>query len=159
MQKRLPIYVGGNNVNNIRRTVEWADGWLPAAMEVDRLAKHVKEMREMAEKAGRDPKSIEVAPQLVVHIGKTREAARERYRKSQMHKHLTSLQKSTLKEQKATSEDINLIGSPAECIEKAMAFRKAGVDHFCGLFFAANSVEELLEQMQVFAEEVRPHVT
>jgi probable F420-dependent oxidoreductase len=157
-QKRLPIYVGGNNVNNIRRTVEWGDGWLPAAMEVDRLGGLVKQMREMAEKAGRAPNTIEVAPQLVVHLGKTREAARERYRQSQMHKHLTSLQKSTLKEQKASSEDINLIGSPAEAIEKAMAFRKAGVTHFCGLFFAANSVEELLDQMQMFAEEVMPNI-
>ena len=42
----------------------------------------------MAEKAGRDPKTIEVAPQFVVHLGKTREAARERYRESQMSKHL-----------------------------------------------------------------------
>ncbi|MBV8746317.1 MAG: LLM class flavin-dependent oxidoreductase, partial [Xanthobacteraceae bacterium] len=157
-QTRIPIYVGGNNANNIRRAVAWGDGWLPAGMEVDRLGTLVREMREMSEKAGRDPKSIEVAPQFVVHLGKTREAARERYRKSQMSKHLVSLAKSTLKEQKASSEDINLIGSPQEVIEKAMAFRKAGVTHFLGLYFAANSADELVDQMQTFAEEVMPKI-
>jgi len=157
-QKRIPIYVGGNNANNVRRAVAWGDGWLPAGIEVDRLRALVIQMREMAQRAGRDPKTIEVAPQFVVHLGKTREAARARYRESQMSKHLTSLSKSTLKEQTASSEDINLIGSVEEVIEKAMAFRKAGVTHFLGLYFAANSADELVDQMQMFAEEVMPKI-
>jgi alkanesulfonate monooxygenase SsuD/methylene tetrahydromethanopterin reductase-like flavin-dependent oxidoreductase (luciferase family) len=115
-------------------------------------------MREMAQEAGRDPASIEVAPQFVVHLGKTREAARARYAESQMCKHIISLGKSTLKEQKASAEDINLIGSPEEVIEKAMAFRKAGVTHFLGLYFAANTADELVDQMQMFAEEVMPKI-
>jgi probable F420-dependent oxidoreductase len=157
-QKRVPIYVGGNNANNVRRAVAWGDGWLPAGIEVDRLGALVIQMREMAQRAGRDPNTIEVAPQFVVHLGKTREAARARYRESQMSKHLTSLSKSTLKEQTASSEDINLIGSVEEVIEKAMAFRKAGVTHFLGLYFAANSADELVDQMQMFAEEVMPKI-
>jgi probable F420-dependent oxidoreductase len=157
-QKRIPIYVGGNNANNVRRAVAWGDGWLPAGIEVDRLGALVIQMREMAQRAGRDPNTIEVAPQFVVHLGKTRQAARARYRESQMSKHLTSLSKSTLKEQTASSEDINLIGSVEEVIEKAMAFRKAGVTHFLGLYFAANSADELVDQMQMFAEEVMPKI-
>ena len=157
-QKRIPIYVGGNNANNVRRAVAWGDGWLPAGMEVARLEVLVSEMRGMAEKAGRDPKTIEVAPQFIVHLGKTREEARTRYRESQMCKHIISLSQSTLKEQKASAEDINLIGSPQEVIEKAMAFRKAGVTHFLGLYFAANSADELVDQMQMFAEEVMPKI-
>jgi alkanesulfonate monooxygenase SsuD/methylene tetrahydromethanopterin reductase-like flavin-dependent oxidoreductase (luciferase family) len=76
-----------------------------------------------------------------------------------MNKHLTSLRKSTLKEQGAIShEDINLIGTPAEVIDKALGYRDAGVTHLLGLYFAANTVEELIDQMQMFAEEVIPHV-
>ena len=75
LQKHIPIYVGGNNPNNIMRTVKWADGWLPAGMHVDRLRAGVKTLHEEAEKAGRDPKTIEVCPQFVVHVGKTRQAA------------------------------------------------------------------------------------
>jgi probable F420-dependent oxidoreductase len=42
LQKHIPIYVGGNNANNIARTVKWADGWLPAGMHVDRVRAGVK---------------------------------------------------------------------------------------------------------------------
>jgi alkanesulfonate monooxygenase SsuD/methylene tetrahydromethanopterin reductase-like flavin-dependent oxidoreductase (luciferase family) len=141
------------------RTVKWADGWLPAGMHVDRLRAGVKTLHEEAEKAGRDPKSIEVCPQFIVHIGKTRQAAVESFRKSQMNKHLISLAKSTLKGQGAAAhEDINLIGTPAEIVDKANAFREAGVTHLLGLYFAANSVQELIDQMQIFGEEVTPKV-
>jgi alkanesulfonate monooxygenase SsuD/methylene tetrahydromethanopterin reductase-like flavin-dependent oxidoreductase (luciferase family) len=158
-QKKLPIYVGGNNPNNIRRTVQWGDGWLPAGMHVDRMRANVKMLHEEAEKAGRDPRTIEVCPQFVVHVGKTHDQAVASFRKSQMNKHLVSLGKSTLKGQgTATHEEINLIGTPAEVVDKALAFRDAGVTHLLGLYFAANSVQELLDQMQVFAEEVMPRV-
>ena len=49
--------------------------------------------------------------------------------------------------------------TPAEVIDKALAFKAAGVTHLLGLYFAANSVAELLDQMQLFAEEVMPKVT
>jgi probable F420-dependent oxidoreductase len=159
LQPRIPIYVGGNNPTNIRRTVQWGDGWLPAGMHVDRIRAGVKSLREQAEKAGRDWKQIEVCPQFVVHLGKTHEQAIESFRKSQMNKHLVSLSKSTLKGQgAATHEEINLIGTPSEVVAKAMAFKEAGVTHLLGLYFAANSVQELLDQMQLFAEEVMPKV-
>ena len=159
LQPRIPIYIGGNNANNIRRAVRWGDGWLPAGLHVDRLRKDVAMLRESAGQAGRDPRSIEVAPQFIVHIGKTREAAIARFQQSQMHKHLVSLRKSTLKEQGAASnEEINLIGTPAEVVDKANALKEAGVTHLLGLYFAANTVSELLDQMQVFAEEVMPKV-
>jgi len=159
LQKRIPIYVGGNNENNIRRTVQWGDGWLPAGMHVDRLRAGVKKLREMAERAGRDPKAIDVCPQFVVHVGKTHEAAVESFRNSQMSRHLVSLSKSTLKGQgTATHEEINLIGTPQEIVEKAIAFREAGVTHFLGLYFAANSVQELIDQMQIFGEQVAPKI-
>src|SRR5262249_34215433 len=107
LQKKLPIYVGGNNVNNIKRVIRYdADGWLPAAIPVDRMRRDVAMLHELAAEAGRDPKTIAVAPQYVVHIGKTQEAALARFRQSQMAKHLTSLRKSTLKEQTASHEDI-----------------------------------------------------
>jgi hypothetical protein len=76
-----------------------------------------------------------------------------------MHKHLVSLGKSTLKNQaKLAMEDINLIGSVDQVIERASRLKEAGVTHFLGLYFAANDVQELLDQMQLFAEEVTPKI-
>ena len=159
-QDHLPLYVGGNNPANLRRTAKWADGWLPAAVHVDRLRDDVIQLRELAAAEGRNPDDIEVAPQYIVHLGKTREAALARFGETQMCAHLTSLRKSTLKDQGALShEDINLIGTVDDVVERAIQFRDAGVTHLCGLYFAANSESELLDQMQVFAEEVVPRIT
>ncbi len=159
-QDHLPIYIGGNNAANLRRTAKWADGWLPAAVHVDRLRDDVKQLRDLAAAEGRNPNDIEVAPQYIVHIGKTREAALTRFGETQMCAHLTSLRKSTLKDQGALNhEDINLIGTVDDVVERAIEFREAGVTHLCGLYFAANSETELLDQMQVFAEEVVPRIT
>jgi probable F420-dependent oxidoreductase len=158
-QERLPIYFGGNSVNHLRRVVELADGWIPAAMEADRLRGHVAELQALAAKAGRDPTKIAVAPQYVVHLGKTQEAAIARFRQSQMYKHLMSLRKSTLKEQAGRPmEDINLVGSADAVVARAQALEEAGVTHFLGLYFAANSLQELLDQMQAFAEDVMPKI-
>jgi probable F420-dependent oxidoreductase len=159
-QSHIPIYIGGNNANNIRRAVAWGDGWLPAGMHVERLREGVRTLREMAEKSGRDPTRIEVCPQYIVHIGKTRAAAVERFRRTQMHKHLVSLQKSTFKGQVAVAhEDVNLIGTAEEVVAKAIALREAGVTHLLGLYFAVDCVAELVDQMQTFAEQVVPEIT
>ena len=157
-QPHLPIYYGGNSAKHLRRVAESADGWIPAAMEADRLGRLVTHLNELTEEAGRDPKSIAVAPQFVVHVGRTQEEAVSRYRQSQMHKHLTSLRQSTLKQQTAPMEDINLIGSVDAVIEKAKRLEAAGVTHLLGLYFAVNSVGELLDQMQLFAEEIMPRI-
>ncbi|WP_210259783.1 LLM class F420-dependent oxidoreductase [Martelella sp. HB161492] len=159
MQKKLPIYFGGNSPKHLARVARAADGWIPAGMDVTKLGGLVDQLKAMATEAGRDPETIEIAPQYVCHIGKTREEAYARFRQSQMCKHLISLKKSTMKNEGAQNlEEINLIGTPEEVVEKALKAKAAGVTHLLGLYFAANDVPELLDQMQVFAEEVMPHV-
>ncbi len=158
-QKRLPIYFGGNNPAHLRRTAESADGWIPAGLPVETLRRMVGELKTMTEAAGRDFSQLQIAPQYVVHLGKDHDKAVARYRESQMFKHFELLKKSTLKQQSTVkSEDINLIGGFETVIERAQSFRDAGVTHFLGLFFAANSPDELMDQMQMFAEEIRPHI-
>jgi alkanesulfonate monooxygenase SsuD/methylene tetrahydromethanopterin reductase-like flavin-dependent oxidoreductase (luciferase family) len=120
----------------------------------------VAQLKEMTEAAGRQFSDIQIAPQYVVHLGRDQDKTIARYKESQMYKHFESLKKSTLKGQAAVnSEDVNLIGTIDAVVSRAQALREAGVTHFLGLFFAANSVPELLDQMQMFAEEVRPKVT
>lgn len=161
LQSKLPIYFGGNNANHIRRVAESeaATGWLPAGMDVARLSAGVKQLRELAVANGRDVSKIEIAPQYIAHIGKTQEQAVARFRQSQMYQHLLSLSKSTLKDQANLSmEDINLVGSAQQVVDKANRLKEAGVTHFLGLYFAANDINELLDQMQIFAEEIIPKV-
>jgi alkanesulfonate monooxygenase SsuD/methylene tetrahydromethanopterin reductase-like flavin-dependent oxidoreductase (luciferase family) len=160
MQSRLPIYFGGNNQAHLRRTAISGDGWIPAAMPQPTLRRMVGELKEMTEAAGRKFSEIQIAPQYIVHVGRDQEKAVARFRQSQMFKHLESLKKSTLKGQASLNpEDVNLVGSVDTVIARASALRDAGVTHFLGLFFAANSVPELMDQMQIFAEEVRPKIS
>jgi probable F420-dependent oxidoreductase len=159
LQARLPIYFGGNSPKHIRRVAEAADGWIPAGMPADQLRVLADRLYEQVTANGRDPKSIHIAPQFVVHLGKTKEEAIARYKQSQMHKHLQSLAKSTLKDQaRIPMEEINLIGDVETVVAKAIKLKEAGVTHFLGLYFAANDVQELLDQMQLFAEEVMPRI-
>jgi probable F420-dependent oxidoreductase len=159
LQVRLPVYFGGNSANHLPRVARAADGWIPAGMEPARLAGLVSQLHELTAAAGRDPASIAVAPQYMVHIGRDHEAAVARFRRSQVHKHLVSLRKSTLREQAGLSmEEINIVGSFDAALEKAMRIREAGATHFLGLYFAADEVGELLEQMQMFAEAIMPRL-
>ena len=157
MQKRIPILIGGNNLNNIRRAVEHADGWLPAGLHLSKVREGVALLRQHAERVGRNWREVEVAPQYIVRIDRDRAKALRDFEGSQMYKHLVSLRKSTLKDQgDVKMEDSNLIGTPAEIVDKANALKEAGVTHLLGLYFAANSVPDLIGQMQLFAEEIVP---
>lgn len=157
LQARLPIYYGGNSANHLPRVARSADGWIPAGMEPARLAAMVRRLHDLTAEFGRDPTAIAVAPQYIVHVGRDHEAALARFRQSQMHKHLLSLRTSTLKQQAGLSmEDINIVGSFDAALEKAMRIREAGATHFLGLYFAADDVRELLDQMQMFAETIMP---
>lgn len=157
LQKRIPILIGGNNPNNIRRAVEHATGWLPAGLHVTKVREGVALLKQHAERIGRDWREVEVAPQYIVRIDRDRARALRDFESSQMYKHLVSLKKSTLKDQgDIKMEDSNLVGTPAEIVDKANALKEAGVNHLLGLYFAANSVKDLIEQMQLFAEEVVP---
>jgi probable F420-dependent oxidoreductase len=158
-QQRLPIYFGGNNPVHLRRIASSGDGWIPAALPQETLRRMVAELKEMTEKSGRKFSELAIAPQYIVHVGRDQQKAVARFRQSQMFKHLESLKNSTLKGQASLNpEEINLVGSIDTVIARAAGLREAGVTHFLGLFFAANSVQELLDQMQMFAEEVRPKI-
>src|SRR5207237_2476077 len=85
LQSPLPIYAGGNHPEVRRRAGELGDGWLPAVLTPEEIRTGVEEVHRAAEKAGRDPSKIDIAPQFVVCIGRTREEAIKRFQASQPH--------------------------------------------------------------------------
>ncbi len=57
-----PIHVGGVFPGGARRAVQWADGWIPVGGRGGaELGPSIRDMREMAAEAGRDPAEIEVS--------------------------------------------------------------------------------------------------
>jgi len=160
VQNPLPLYVGGNDPNAVRRAATYGSGWLPAALPAHQLKERIEALKQIARQQQRGNIPIDIAPQLITYIGKTHEEALTRFQGSQIYKHLASLKKSTLKGQAEDSfADTNLIGTADEIVEKIHRLEAVGVTHLCGLYFAANSVSQLREQMQVFAEAVLPQVS
>ena len=125
LQTPLPIYVGGNNPNAYRRAALYGNGWLPAGMPVDHAAQKINHLKELLDEQGRSFAEVDVAMQLIAYVGTSHEQAVERFRRSQMYKHLVSLGQSTLKDQVGTKhEETNLIGTPVEIVEKVGRFER-----------------------------------
>lgn len=136
----MPIYTGGNNRNDVKRTAAYGDGWLPAVMPVEQLESYVVRLREMTEQNGREFDRIDVAPQFIACLGKTHELAIKQFQQSQMYSHLSSLRASTLKGQAGFAfEDLNLVGTADEIVTRAGRLGEAGVKHLAGIMFCAVS--------------------
>ena len=59
-QPHPPIYIGAGTKWARQRVVEWADGWLPSFKAPEELEPELADLRERAEKIGRDPSTVRV---------------------------------------------------------------------------------------------------
>ena len=53
-----PVYLGGFAANVFKRVVEYGDGWMPVRVDEEQVRKGRATLDELAEAAGRDPRSI-----------------------------------------------------------------------------------------------------
>jgi probable F420-dependent oxidoreductase len=157
VQDPLPIYSAGNADASIRRAAQYGQGWLPAAIGPAAIRVGRERLREYAAEAGRGDASFTIAPQVIVCLADTQQAAEETFVQSQLYHHLVTLQQSTLKDvDPATFVTNNLVGTPDLVATKVAEFRDAGAEHLCGIYFAANDVAGLRDQMRRFAGHVMP---
>jgi probable F420-dependent oxidoreductase len=157
IQTPLPMFMGGNNVNVIRRAARWGQGWFPAAVGIDDIRRGIDTLQRLCDELGRDPRDIEIAPQLACGIGRSHEDGVAQFKRSRMYTHMHTLSASTLRDQNlARLEDINLVGSPDEIVEKIARLEQAGVTMLASMSFTSNSYQEMLDDMQLFAEQVLP---
>lgn len=155
VQQPLPVLSGGNAPGSKERAAKYGTGWIPACLTPAEVAAGVAEIRETAAEAGRRlPDTFDVAPQLSVSVGRTREEAWARFEKSQLYAHMRSLSESTLKGRQDSWSERNLIGTPDDIAEQIAKYEEAGVTTLSALLFAANDVPETLDMMAEFAETV-----
>lgn len=157
VQTPFPIYSCGNADGTIRRAATFGAGWMPASGSPERIADGVARLHRYADEAGRGDVPFEIAPQVVLCLGRDPKAAHEAFLRSQAHEHLVSLQTSTLKgfDVDGFSAE-NLIGSPEQVVERVAALRDAGATELAGMIVVGNDEAELADQMSMFAEEVLP---
>ena len=157
VQNPLPIFPGGNNTRVIERVVKYGQGWYGACLTPDEVKSRLDYMRTYAEKTGRDISGVEIAPQFIVSIAKTREEALRRFRESHFYKHLESLRASTFSEQKGGGfEERNMVGTPDDIIERMNDYIKVGVTSFPGSCFLGKDEEEVYEAMGLYSSKVIP---
>lgn len=139
VQRRIPIWVGGESAPALRRTVRFGDAWYPVSNNQQilldtpaRLAQGIERLHRTAQAAGRDPASIDIAYLWFKPV--------------------------TWSEQ-ATSDDGRVLftGSSAKMVEDASALARIGVRHLVVLL-QAPTLAETLERLQCFAEDVIPAV-
>ncbi|ORW84272.1 hypothetical protein AWC22_13600 [Mycobacterium riyadhense] len=157
VQSPLPIFSGGNARGAIRRAGERCQGWLPAKLGPAEIAAGRAQVAEYARAAGRDPAEVTIGLQTVVCLAPTAEKAGERLEGSTFELFRTSLRDTMMK---GVSLDKyvadNLIGTPEQVCAKVAAFEEAGLDGFYATLFVANTADEMLEQMRLFARHVIP---
>ena len=56
-----PVFLGGNARNVLRRVVAYGDGWFPVRVSPEDVQTARATLDELAESAGRDPKSIQIS--------------------------------------------------------------------------------------------------
>lgn len=154
-QSPLPILSGGNAVGSRERAAKYGHGWIPAVLSPSEIADGLAEIRRMAVAAGRElPADFDVAPQFSVAPGKDTRSALAAFEKSQLANHMRSLSKTTLKDQQDDWVNRNLVGNHEQMLEQVRAYAAAGVTTMSALLFACNTVEETLDMMAEFAENV-----
>ena len=157
IQDPFPIYSAGNAEASIRRAAQFGQGWLPAGVGTDFIREGIVKLKDYAKQYGREDVDFQIAPQLMVCLADTQEEAEELFKSSQLYHHLITLQQSTLKDvDPATFVTNNLVGTPDLVSKKVAEFRDAGVHHLCGIYFAANDVDQMRDQMRRFAKDVMP---
>lgn len=159
VQQPLPVLSGGNSAGSRQRAATLGTGWLPACLTPEEIVAGMAEIGSAAQDADRRlPAEFEVALQLGVSVAPTHEEAVDRFRRSQLYTHLDSLAQSTLKGKTADLESRNLIGTPDSVLGQLQRYQEAGVTELAGLLFAANTVAETKDAMELFSKEVIAHV-
>ena len=132
-QPHLPIWIGGHTEAALRRVVAVADGWHPLGLR---------------------PPVLLHPDELAVKVRRLRTLATEAGRDPAG---ITIAFKGPLAFRDGDGARALLSGSPGQIVEDLRAYVAAGVDHFV-LDFSVPAVPAMLEVLERFAAEVRPHV-
>jgi probable F420-dependent oxidoreductase len=137
----LPVWIGSRAEAGLRRTGRLGDGWLPTQLTPDEVRLGIKRINEYSAEAGRSIPDDHFGLQVGVYVvenGKVPDYIKEKY----------LLQRRS----DVTPEQINLMGTPDEVIERMKEFIDAGATKF--VFNPACGVDELFEQLDLVGRTV-----
>jgi probable F420-dependent oxidoreductase len=154
MQKpHPPVWVGGWMKLAAKRAGKYGEGWIPGWLSPKEMKTGCDILAETARESGRDPKKITIAVEKLATIGKTRDEG-------------LNLAVPTLKTSSESYErdidsmqfalDRHIFGSVDDVRRRVDEFVAAGVQHF-ELKIIYPTIDSLIKQMTLWAEEILPH--
>jgi probable F420-dependent oxidoreductase len=155
VQQRLPIYLPCRNEAMIERAAKWQLG---AMFHATDAVQHLDKIAAALERHGRTLDDIDIIGEAEVRIAKTHEAAVKEYAESVMGMYRTRKAPTGRRVELDALVEKNWIGTVDEVVQKIGAAKEAGLKHVNALHLAADTLDERLAQMQIFAEEVMPRV-
>jgi alkanesulfonate monooxygenase SsuD/methylene tetrahydromethanopterin reductase-like flavin-dependent oxidoreductase (luciferase family) len=112
----LRLLVAGEGEPALERAVRWGHGWLTSYPELGDYAAKVRMLRELAAASGRDPDEIDTSVIAFICLADTRKRALEISQLS------ISRRLGTLEH----AQEVSILGSAAEAVDRLMALHKAG---------------------------------
>ena len=149
VQRPFPVYISGDSPETPNRVARWGTGWLISQTPLEDIPRRSAEVSKALERVGRDLSEIDVAYNASLSIAKTHQEAVERYRNSRL---ADRTRGKPIENVVAAS----YIGSPNELIERIGRLQEAGVTRCNPKPFAVNNFQQMMEQIQMFGEEVLP---
>lgn len=146
-----PFWVGGWTEAAMKRTAALGDGWLPAWLLPEDISKRFREVKEMAERLGRDPEKIHLGVEVYGCIDQDGAKARKDGYGT------LAIGQSTFERMMSVEQlaAVSLIGSPEEIRRQVKAYSDAGVSHF-EIKFIYPTLERHSKMLQLFAREILP---
>ena len=155
IQDPLPIYISGHSRTTPQRIAKHARGWLVSYPSLASFKEDWRLVEAAMTEQGRTMSELDVTTTWGMRLDKTREKALSYYKKSCQE----TLKTSGPKERpESWYRENNLIGTPQDVAEFLIDFKKAGATHVVPLHIAADTLSEIKDQLQLFAEEVMPLV-
>ncbi len=148
LQDPFPIYIAGTAADTPKRIAKWANGcFVPRGVEA--LRKRVADLRPLLEEEGRDFSEIDLTSRTILSVGETHQEAVERLLRSRIADRFSDQDVEKTVEQ-------NLIGTRAEIMESIADLQKEGMTQCVVQNIAASTFDEMVEQVQIFGEEIVP---
>jgi len=132
LQKRLPIWMGGNHDKAIQRSVDHADGWQPIWFSAEELEPKIKYLNDYAEKQNKTLENFSISLRNRIKFTTKNEGGEE-------------------------NPPTALIGEKNEVFEKILSYKKLNINEVV-LDFLTPEKDEIFEIMETLGNELIPEL-
>ena len=146
VQSPLPLYMLGRNDRALARVARHGDGLMAAAGVA---AERKSALSQLLPELGRAIGEFDVLAEGELRLARSQAAAAREYRQSRFGEYRAQRGADLDK-----MIDTNWVGTPEQVAEKIASVAAQGIDHFNVLHIVGDTLEERMEQMQWFMEDV-----